>query len=350
MESGADLSIGSVHKTPNGLSQTSVLSRPSGDRLDPDRLSLVFELLQSTSASSLLLSSIDAARHEFQEDGEEPLGRALDLATDVRLRVDRLPGLQLMGTEVLDTPGAKFLDPTHITIDVLGLGLTGYQAGDWLREECGIHVGLADYRRVMALITYADTDDVANRVVDAFTALSEAHADADPISPLALASLPELRTETVMSPREASLGRTEMVPWREAPGRISRRWSVPTRPAFPSSPLASNCAPRSSTTCKKWPPLASWSKERPTRPWRTAESSVTDPRATRARELDRAPQEASSPALVAETVGQPALRQRHSNRSGAGSSRGPSNGTRTGCTGFAHSGHRGSVIRTGTPG
>src|SRR4051794_25869700 len=56
MDSGADLSIGSVHKTLNGLLQTSVISR-RGDLIDSTRLSLVFELSQSTSASSLLLSS-----------------------------------------------------------------------------------------------------------------------------------------------------------------------------------------------------------------------------------------------------------------------------------------------------
>jgi arginine decarboxylase len=57
LQSGADLAIGSVHKTLNGFGQTSVLS-VQGDRLDTSRLELVFELAQSTSASSLLLSSI----------------------------------------------------------------------------------------------------------------------------------------------------------------------------------------------------------------------------------------------------------------------------------------------------
>jgi arginine/lysine/ornithine decarboxylase len=51
MESGADLAIGSVHKTLTGLSQTSVLS-VQGDRIDTTRLQLVFELEQSTSACS----------------------------------------------------------------------------------------------------------------------------------------------------------------------------------------------------------------------------------------------------------------------------------------------------------
>jgi arginine/lysine/ornithine decarboxylase len=62
------------------------------------------ELTQSTSASPLLLSSIDAARRQFQEYGEELLGHAIDLAHRVRDAVAELPGLELMGDEVLDSP------------------------------------------------------------------------------------------------------------------------------------------------------------------------------------------------------------------------------------------------------
>jgi arginine/lysine/ornithine decarboxylase len=61
LSQGSDLAIGSVHKTLTGLSQTSVLSVGS-DRIDLDRLGLCFELEESTSASALLLSSIDGAR------------------------------------------------------------------------------------------------------------------------------------------------------------------------------------------------------------------------------------------------------------------------------------------------
>jgi hypothetical protein len=39
---------------------------------------------------------------------------------------------------------------------------------------------------------------------------------------MSLASLPDLRMETVALPREAFRGRTEMVPWRKAAGRVSR--------------------------------------------------------------------------------------------------------------------------------
>src|SRR4051812_1346861 len=136
IESGADLAIGSVHKTLNGFGQTSVLS-VQGDLIDTSRLELVFELEQSTSASALLLSSIDAARRQFERDGEQLLGRALDHAERLRAAVRELGGLDLM--ELQPGPGAFAFDPTHVTVDVVGLGLTGFSAADWLRRRQGIH-------------------------------------------------------------------------------------------------------------------------------------------------------------------------------------------------------------------
>src|SRR3954464_2661550 len=73
---GSDLAIGSVHKTLTGLSQTSVLSVGS-ERINMQRLQLCFELEESTSASPLLLSSIDGARRQFVREGKQMIERAV---------------------------------------------------------------------------------------------------------------------------------------------------------------------------------------------------------------------------------------------------------------------------------
>jgi arginine/lysine/ornithine decarboxylase len=232
MESGADLAIGSVHKTLTGLAQTSVLS-VKGDRIDAERLQLVVELEQSTSASSLLLSSIDAARRQFQRDGERLLGGAIDLAHRLRAEIAALPGLDLLGDDLVGRPGAAAFDPTHVTFDVVGLGLTGFAAADRLREHHGIHLELVDHRRLMALVTFGHTDADVDRLVTALTALVHERRDADrghipDVPPPAV-----LRMETVLLPRDAFLGRTEMVSWRQAAGRISAEMICPYPPGIP---------------------------------------------------------------------------------------------------------------------
>src|SRR5215212_3561265 len=110
---GADLTIGSVHKTLSGLTQTSVLSVGS-DRIDTERLQLCFELEESTSVSTLLLAGIDSARQQFVRNGPELLQRALDAAQLLRERLAaEVPELHVVPTEDLARrPGVTGVDPT----------------------------------------------------------------------------------------------------------------------------------------------------------------------------------------------------------------------------------------------
>src|SRR3954447_15598409 len=129
LEEGSDLAIGSVHKTLSGLSQTSVLSVGS-DRIDTERLSLCFELEESTSASALLLSSIDGARRQFVREGVELLDRAVKTASIARERIAaEMPELSVVDPALLASrPGVVAADPTHLIIETAPIGLTGYQA------------------------------------------------------------------------------------------------------------------------------------------------------------------------------------------------------------------------------
>jgi arginine decarboxylase len=110
-----------------------------------------------------------------------------------------------------------------VTFDVVGLGLTGYSAADWLREHCRIHVELSDHRRLMAIVTYADSDANIDRLIDALQELAGHHGDADrgPIPEVPFTA--DLRMVTVMLPRDAFLGSTEMVPCARRPGGSALR-------------------------------------------------------------------------------------------------------------------------------
>lgn len=204
-----------------------------GDRIDLARLQLVFELAQSTSASPLLLASIDAARRQCVRDGDRLLGGAIDRALRLRSAIDGLPGLDLLTDAAVGSSGAHAFDPTHVTIDVTGLGLTGFAAADWLREHQRVHVELSDHRRLMVLVTYADTDAHLERFVRALRALADAHRDAEPVTIPDVPRPAELRMATDVLPRDAFLGRTRMVPWREAAGRVSAEMICPYPPGVP---------------------------------------------------------------------------------------------------------------------
>src|SRR3954451_17563770 len=230
---GSDLAIGSVHKTITGLTQTSVLSVGS-DRIDTERLQLCFELEESTSASSLLLSSIDGARCQFVRDGEQLLDRAVRSARLLRQRLAaEVPELEVIDVERLAArPGVVAVDPTHVLIEVAPIGLTGYQALDWLRDHHSVDVELVDHRRIMPLVTYAHAEPEVDRLVRGLRALVDERASSD--GGLDLPPLPPIRSEQAMLPRDAFFGPTELVGFSEAPGRVCAEMVTPYPPGIPA--------------------------------------------------------------------------------------------------------------------
>ena len=235
LSQGSDLAIGSVHKTLTGLGQTSVLSVGS-DRIDTERLQLCFELEESTSASMLLLSSIDGARCQFVREGEELLDRAVSSARLLRERLaGEVPELQVIDPETLrKQPGVTAVDPTHVLIETASVGLTGYQADDWLRDERQIDVELVDHRRIMPLITFAHGEAEIDRLVGALRDLVELKGtpgDETPVSPLPKGR--QLRTDQAMLPRDAFFAPSDMVSAGDAVGRISAELVTPYPPGIP---------------------------------------------------------------------------------------------------------------------
>jgi arginine decarboxylase len=232
---GADLAIGSVHKTLTGLGQTSVLSVGS-ERIDMARLKLCFELEESTSTSSLLLSAIDGARRQFVREGEQLLDRALRSARLLRERLAaEVPELRVVSSEELaERPGVVGVDPCHVLIETAPIGLTGYQADDWLRDERQVDVELADHRRILPLISFAHGEAEIDRFVGALRDLVDAHGGSRnggwiPEMPTGA----DLRTEQAMLPREAFFSATEQLKPRAAIGRISAELVTPYPPGIP---------------------------------------------------------------------------------------------------------------------
>src|SRR5215203_2837659 len=143
MDAGADVVVTSVHKMGGAVEQSSVFHL-RGSRVDPEVLKQREDLLGTTSSSALVYLTLDGWRRQMVEQGEELLGAAIARAGRIRAAVAQLPELSLMGREVVRPGGAFDLDPLVLTIDVRGLGITGYQAGDWLRTECSVDIGSAD--------------------------------------------------------------------------------------------------------------------------------------------------------------------------------------------------------------
>jgi arginine decarboxylase len=232
MNAGADICVVSVHKMGAGFEQGSVYHL-QGDLVDAAHLSACADLLMTTSPNAILYSAIDGWRRQMVQHGTELLGNALALAGRLRREIDALPGIHVLEDELLAAESSHDLDRMQILIDLSGLGISGYQAADWLREHQRIDVGLSDHSRIMATLSMADDDATARPLTDALEALINAAPALPAPAPVALPSPEDLELETVALPRDAFFGPTEDVPAREAVGRVAAEQITPYPPGIP---------------------------------------------------------------------------------------------------------------------
>jgi arginine decarboxylase len=232
MDADADLVVTSVHKMGGAIEQSSVFHL-QGDRIDPDVLSAREDLLGTTSSSALVYLTLDGWRRQMVEHGEDLLGAAIERATRVRTAIEGMDGLDLMGREVV-RPGSAFdLDPLVLTMDVRGLGITGYQASEWLRANRHVGIGSADACRISARLTHSDDDDTERILVDCLRALVDGVGSIEKPPPVDLPAPGALELENAMTPRDAFFARVEQVPTAEAVGRVVAEMVSPYPPGVP---------------------------------------------------------------------------------------------------------------------
>ncbi|MDN4611869.1 aminotransferase class I/II-fold pyridoxal phosphate-dependent enzyme [Arthrobacter burdickii] len=232
MSAGADVCVVSVHKMGLGFEQGSVFHLQGG-LVDPIRLSQCADILSTTSASVMLYAAIDGWRRQMVQDGRSMIDRALDLARGLRRDIDAIPGLHVLEDELVRAEASHDLDILHILIDVSQLGISGFQATDWLRENCRVDMGTTDHRRTEAVLSVSDDSATADKLLSALRELTAAAPDLPRPPAVVIPDEGDLFLETVMLPRDAFFGAVEVVPAEEAPGRIAAEMATPYPPGVP---------------------------------------------------------------------------------------------------------------------
>lgn len=233
MDAGADVCVVSVHKMGAGFEQGSVF-HVQGDLVDFPHLSACADLLMTTSPNVLIYTAIDGWRRHMVAHGRDLLGAALDLAGQVRARIDALPGLHVLEKEFLRQEASHDLDRLHVVIDLQDLGISGYQAADWLRQQHDLDMGLSDHLRVEATLSIADDEPSTDRLLAALHDLTEAAPSLPSAEPLHLPDPGELDLDPVDLPRDAFFGPTEQVPVDRAAGRVAAEQITPYPPGIPA--------------------------------------------------------------------------------------------------------------------
>ncbi|MFB6613369.1 aminotransferase class I/II-fold pyridoxal phosphate-dependent enzyme [Streptomyces sp. NPDC056367] len=233
MDHEADLVVTSVHKMGAAIEQSSVFHLQY-DRVSPEVLKQREDLLGTTSSSSLVYATLDGWRRQMVEHGHALLGAALHRAERIRSRIADLPGLEVMGREVVDQGLTADLDPLKIVIDVRGLGISGMQGAEWLRTHRHVDAGGSDTCRMSVSITFADDDETEEILLTALKALVDGAPAIEPRTEVRLPGPSGLELEQAMLPRKAFFAEAEHVDADRAVGRISAETISPYPPGVPA--------------------------------------------------------------------------------------------------------------------
>ena len=136
MEVGADMAAISMHKSGGSLTQSSLLLTNNG--MNADYVRQIINLTQTTSASYLLISSLDITRRNLALRGKEAFAKVVEMAEYARKEINAIGGYYAYGRELCDGGSIYDFDVTKLSIYTQGIGLTGIEVYDLLRDEYDI--------------------------------------------------------------------------------------------------------------------------------------------------------------------------------------------------------------------
>ena len=189
MAAGADMAAVSMHKSGGSLTQSSLLLLNEG--VNADYVRLIINLTQTTSASYLLISSLDISRRNLALRGSESFSKVIQIAEYARSEINEIGGYYAYSTELCNGTSCVGYDVTKLSV------------GDRIQDIERLVGALADIKRLYS----CDTSGM----------LSQEY-----IAP-----------KVVATPQEAFYADKEMLPLEQTSGRICSEFVMCYPPGIP---------------------------------------------------------------------------------------------------------------------
>lgn len=225
---GADIAAVSLHKTGGSLTQSSVLLLNEGF-IEYSMVKRMLNLTQTTSASYLLMASLDVARSNLVINGKQRFKEILDLTREVREEINKIDGCYAFSKELLNNAGVYDFDETKLGINVAELGISGFDVYDILRKDYNIQMELADTHNVLGIVSIGDTKENLYKLVEALEDISKKHKK----EKLMIQTLSLDNPQMVVTPRDAFYSHKKLVLIDEAIGEVSGESIMAYPPGIP---------------------------------------------------------------------------------------------------------------------
>lgn len=227
MAAGADLSAVSMHKSGGSLTQSSFLLL--GEAVNPGHVRQIINLTQTTSASYLLMSSLDISRRNLALRGKQVFAHVTDLACYAREEINYVGGYYAFGSELINGDSVFDFDMTKLSIHTLDIGLAGIEVYDILRDQYDIQIEFGDLGNILAYLSIGDRLQEVERLVSALAEIRRCYQK----DRTGLMSQEYIDPIVAASPQDAFYAEKESLPIEETEGRVCSEFVMCYPPGIP---------------------------------------------------------------------------------------------------------------------
>lgn len=218
LEQGADIVIQSTHKTLPSFTQSSML-HIKGDKIDLSRLESILKIIESSSPSYILMSSLEVAIDIYDKHGKKLMDELLDDINNFVYDIKDDKYIEVYNND----------DKTKIFISLKKLGITGYKLDEILRNKYNIQVELSNYYGVLLICTIGNSSDDFMKLSKALRNIMLQNSKQ---SALVNIKYPISIPKKVLNPRDAFYSTKDKVNIYESIGKISGEYIIPYPPGI----------------------------------------------------------------------------------------------------------------------
>jgi arginine/lysine/ornithine decarboxylase len=227
MDAGADMAAISMHKSGGSLTQSSLLL--TGKHVNWEYVSQIINLTQTTSASYLLMSSLDISRRNLALRGKESFNKVAQMAEDARAEINKIGGYYAYGKELVNGDSIFDFDVTKLSVYTRDIGLAGIEVYDLLRDEYDIQIELGDIANILAYISIGDRMQDLERLMGALSDIRRLYSK----DPAKMLNTEYINPKVLVSPQTAFYAEKKSVPLRKAADRICGEFVMCYPPGIP---------------------------------------------------------------------------------------------------------------------
>ena len=227
MSVGADMAAVSMHKTGGSLTQSSVLLL--GPDVNPGYVRQVINLTQTTSASYLLLTSLDISRKNLALNGKAIFEKVTTLASYGKREINRIGGFYAFSRELVNGDDIFDFDPTKLSVHTRDVGLAGIEVYDILRDRFDIQIEFGDIGNILAIISVGDSMLNIERLISAMSEIKRLYTR----DPAGMLDHEYIEPHVVCSPQEAFYSAKTQLPLDDTLGRVCAEFVMCYPPGIP---------------------------------------------------------------------------------------------------------------------